>query len=162
MLALMLHMEFHFGYTGLTTGEAALVRVRLADLPPNASAVLHAPAEITVETPGGVLPSQHEIAWRIRPAQAGSYRRLVQIAGQAISKSLVVSDAVGRRSPIRPGTGLASQLLNPSEPPLPADSGLASIAIDYPAREVLIAGWNVGWVSMYLVLTLAFALVLKG
>ena len=27
----MLHMEFRFGYTGLTTGEAALVKVRLVD-----------------------------------------------------------------------------------------------------------------------------------
>jgi len=40
--------------------------------------------------------------------------------------------------------------------------GLTSIAIDYPSREYRVAGWNIGWVGVYLALTLAFAWVLKG
>ena len=45
MAVLMLHMEFHFGYAGLAAGEAALVKVRLADSGASASATLQRPME---------------------------------------------------------------------------------------------------------------------
>jgi len=162
MAVLMLHMEFHFGYSGLATGEAALVKARLAESGASASATLAVPDGIQVETPGVVLPSEREIAWRIRPLKTGSYELRVRMGGTEIGKSLLVSEAVGRRSPVRPDASLASQLLDPSEPPVPSGDGLTSIAIDYPSREYRVAGWNIGWVGVYLALTLAFAWVLKG
>jgi hypothetical protein len=140
MAVLMLHMEFHFGYAGLAAGEAALVKVRLADSGATGSATLAAPDGIQVETPAVVLPSEREIAWRIRPRKPGSYELRVRMGGTEIGKSLLVSDAVGRRSPVRPDPSLTSQLLNPSEPPVPAGDGLTSIAIDYPREFASRAG----------------------
>lgn len=175
MLALLLHMEFRFGYTGLTTGEAALVKVRFAaaaETPRVAvtadartkavvPATLEAPDAVRVETPGVLLPSEREIAWRIRPRAAGSYELRVHMGGTVLSKTLLVSDAVARRSPVRPDTGFLNQLLYPSEPPLPSGTGLTAITIAYPERAFSVAGWNIGWSGVYLALTLAFALVLK-
>ena len=158
---LMLHMEFHFGYEGLAVGRSALVKARLAEAGADGSATLEAPDAIRIETPGVVLPSEREIVWRIRPRQTGAYELRVRMGGADVGKSLVVSDAVGRRSPVRPDASLTSQLLNPSEPPVPPGDGLTSIAIDYPSREFRIAGWNIGWAGVYLALTLAFALALK-
>src|SRR4029079_17185827 len=68
MAVLMLHMEFHFGYSGLATGEAALAKARLADAGASASATLAVPDGIQVETPGGVLAScpQHALAYQPR------------------------------------------------------------------------------------------------
>ena len=123
MLALLLHMEFHFGYTGLTIGEAALVKVRFAEAAPPAS--LEAPDAVGVETPGVLLPSEREIVWRIRPRASGSYELRVDVGGTVLSKTLLVSDAVARRSPVRPGTDLVNQLLYPSESPLPSGMGLS-------------------------------------
>lgn len=159
LLALLVHMEFRFGYTGLSAGEAALVRVRFAAASLPAS--LDAPDGIAVETPGVVLPSAREIVWRIRPRATGSYELRVHIDGVVVSKTLVVSDAVARRSPVRPDSVPLNQLLYPSEPPLPAGMGLTAITIAYPARDVSIGGWNIGWSGLYLALTLAFALALK-
>ena len=159
MLALLLHMEFRFGYTGLTIGEAALVKVRFAGAPPPAS--LEAPDGVVVETPGVLLPSEREIAWRIRPRATGSYELRVHMGSTVLSKTLVVSDAVARRSPVRPPSDLVNQLLYPSEPPLPSGMGLTAITIAYPRRAYSVAGWNIGWSGVYLALTLAFALLLK-
>ena len=165
MLALLLHMEFHFGYSGLREGEAALVKVRVAgDWTTNTAALaasLEAPDAVVVETSGVVLPSEREIAWRIRPREAGSYVLRVHVGGTVLTKTLLVSDAVSRRSPVRPDTGVLNQLLQPSEPPLPSASGLTAITIGYPGRPFSVAGWNVGWSGVYLALTLGFALVLK-
>ena len=169
MLALLLHMEFHFGYTGLTAGEAALVKVRFAAEAgpvgrPPLLAALEAPDAVGVETPGVMLPAEHEIVWRIRPRAAGSYELRLHIGGMGgtvLTKTLLVSDAVSRRSPVRPDTGVLNQLRYPSEPPLPSASGLTAITIGYPERPFSVAGWSVGWSGVYLALTLAFALVLK-
>src|SRR5262245_43720179 len=157
LAALTLHMEFFFGYTGLATGNAALLKVGLANPGADVSAALHAPAAIAVETPAVVLPSAHEDAWRIRPRQSGTYELRLHVGGTEIVKTLLVSDSIARRSPVRPDSTLTAQLLSPSEPPLPAAAGVTSIALDYPPRDVRVAGWNIGWVGVYLVLTLAFA-----
>ena len=163
LLALMLHMEFRFGYTGLTAGEAALVKVRLTDPPDDrGSASLETSDALSVETPGVVLPSEGEIAWRIRPRARGSYELRVHLGSAVLTKTVVVSDAVARRSPVRPAAGFLSQLRYPSEAPLPNRSGVAGITIAYPERPLLVAGWNIGWAGVYLALTLVFALALKG
>ena len=84
-------------------------------------------------------------------------------AGGALStKTLEVSDRVARRSPVRPGSHFIEQLLNPSEPPLPDAAGLADITVEYPDRPFTVAGWNIGWSGVYLLLTLVFAFLLKG
>jgi hypothetical protein len=163
VLALMLHMEFRFGYTGLTAGEAALIKVHLADpSTKQGHASLEAAEGVTVETPAGVLPSEREIVWRIRPGAAGSYELRVHLGSRVLTKTVVVSDAVTRRSPVRPVPGFANQLLYPSETPLPEGSGLTAITIAYAERPFVVAGWNIGWSGVYVALTLALALALKG
>jgi hypothetical protein len=122
---------------------------------------LEAPDGLGVETPAVLLPSAGEIAWRIRPRATGSYGLRVHWGGTVLDKTLLVSDAVARRSPVRPDSGLLNQLRYPSEAPLPSGRGVAAITIDYPERDVSIAGWNVGWVAVYLGLTLIFAFALK-
>src|SRR5215203_2705996 len=138
MAALMLHMEFRFGYTGMIAGEAALIKVRLAD-----SASVRADASL--EAP-----------------DAGSYELRVHLGSTVLTKTVVVSDVVTRRSPVRPARGFVNQLLYPSETPLPEGSGLTAITIAYPERPFSVAGWDIGWSGVYLVLTLVFALALKG
>jgi uncharacterized membrane protein (DUF106 family) len=159
MTVLMVHMQFHFGYTGFAAGDTVLVTAHAAT---PISATIEAPAGIDVETPAVVLPSLREVVWRLRPRQAGRYELLIRSAGSEMSKTLVVSDRVERRSPVRPAHGVVPQLLYPSESPVPADSGLTEVTIDYPERRFSIAGWHVSWPVLYLVLTLVFAWALKG
>jgi hypothetical protein len=162
LLALMLHMEFRFGYTGLTAGETALIKVHLANPSTGqGDASLEAAEGVTVETPAVVLPSEHEIVWRIRPRTAGSSQLRVHLGGTMLTKTVVVSDAVTRRSPVRPAGGFLNQLLYPSEVPLPGRSGLTAITIAYPERPFSVAGWNIGWSGVYLVLTFVFVLALR-
>ncbi len=157
LAALLLHMEFLFGYTGLTPGDAALVTMRLSGAGAPSTATLDAPDAIRIETPGVVLPSEQEVVWRIRPRRTGAYTLHVTVGGTVIGKTLLVSDSVARRSPVRPDGSLRSQLLYPSEPPLPPDVGVSSITVDYPARKVGV----LGWAGTYFALTLAFAWLLK-
>jgi hypothetical protein len=166
VLVLMLHTHFYFGYTGLVTGEAALVKVvyepaAMLGKPGQGPVLLLAPAAIRVETPAVVFPSQREVVWRIRPRASGSYELRVRVGERVLNKMLVVSDDVVRRSPTRPKTGVA-EVLNPSEPPLPQDSGLTAITVTYPERRFDLAGWSIDWMFVYLALTVIFAVALRG
>jgi hypothetical protein len=166
VLLLMLHLEFYFGYTGLTVGQRALVKVTFdsaaaAQRAGEARVSLDAPDSIEIETPAVVIPSQKEVVWRIRPRAEGAYEVRIHVGRSVLSKILVVSDAIVRRSPVRPNAGMA-QLLNPSEQPVPSGSGVAAITIIYPERAFDVAGWKIDWAYVYLALTLIFAVALRS
>ena len=108
MLALMLHMEFRFGYTGLTIGEAALVRLRLGDAIQGREMGARETAPETAQSRRWRRPMASSVetpACRCRPsvrsrgesgrAPRGSYELRVHVGGTVLTKTLVVSDARG-------------------------------------------------------------------
>ncbi len=54
-----------------------------------------------------------------------------------------------------------TQILYPSEPPLPGDSPVAAIRIDYPDRALSVFGVDVHWLWPYLLASFAFVLALR-
>jgi hypothetical protein len=176
LVILLVHMQFHFGYTGVWPGQAVLVKARLdapagmaetapaatGGQPRDGSVRLEAPGGIRVETPAVVVPSAGEVAWRIRPETSGSFALRVHARDAVVTKTLVVSGDVARRSPVRPASDTLAQLLHPSERPVPDHTGLAGIAVEYPERPFPLAGRDVGWIGVYLGLTFVFAFALEG
>ena len=154
------HLQFHYGYAGLDSGTRALVKVRVTG--DEAIPVLEAPAAIRVETPAVWIPSLREAAWRIAVDQPGRYELTIRLGDRVLTKSLAASGDIIRRSPLRVDAGLARQFLYPAEPPLPAGSGIESIAITYPERSIAIFGWELHWLIVFLVLSTAFAFVLRS
>lgn len=171
MALLMIHMEFHFGYTGFAAGQAARLTLRFAEGSPALAAArasgrvpvtLEVPEDVRVETPAVFFPSTREVIWRLRPRREGTYQLLVHSPQGTVPVTLVCSERVERRVPLRPGGGVVRQALNPSEPPIGGGPlGLDALEVDYPAREVTVAGWDLGWAPVYLLLTLGFAFALK-
>jgi hypothetical protein len=68
---------------------------------------------------------------------------------------------VGRRSPFRREPGILNQLFYPSEPPLPADAPIGSIAVTYRQGYVPVAGWDIHWVTAFFIVSLIAAVLLK-
>jgi hypothetical protein len=167
LVLLLAHLQGYYGYRGLAPGERALVKVFLEPAPgghgeggaaAKPEARLAAPEGVAVETGPVWIPSRRELAWRVRAERSGRYELRAVVAGETHGKSLVVSDRVVRRSPVRVRAGLVRQLLNPAEDPLPGGGAVASIEVGYPAAD---AGWGVHWVVAYFVLTVVFALALR-
>jgi hypothetical protein len=160
---LIAHLHFHYGYQGLDVDQATVVKVRLRDPqdPAAARPVLTAPAGLRVETPAVWIPSLREAAWRISAERAGSYELTVTVAGEAFAKSVQVSGATTRRSPVRAGAGLIDQLANPAEPPLPDGASVESIAVTYPSGGIGMFGFELHWMVVLFSLSTVFALVLR-
>jgi uncharacterized membrane protein (DUF106 family) len=167
-------LQFHYAYGGLEPGQTALVKVVLKA--PDAgragggiaagdgkpAVALEAPEGVRVETPPVWIPSLREADWRIRAERPGDYALRVRLGNETETKSVRVSDAVVRRSPVRVGPGLLKQLIYPAEAPLPGSSQIQSIALTYSARDVEILGWGTHWLVVFFVLSIVFAFALRG
>jgi hypothetical protein len=157
------HLQSHYGYQGINVGDSALIKVQLKPGSEDQarSLTLDLPSGVLVETPMVWIPAMREATWRIKGAREGEYVLGVAYAGARVTKTLRVSNAVGRRSPVRLQPGILNQLLSPSEAPLPPQTSLTSIAVAYPTGTVPVFGWDVHWLGAFFFLSLGFALLLR-
>jgi hypothetical protein len=156
-------LQIRYGYEGLRPGQAFIVTARLKDAPPaRPAARLLAPAGLAVETPAVWMPSQRELAWRLRAQKPGDYEVKVSIGEETLQKTVEVDHGLGRRSPLRPARTFAAQLLHPGEDPLPQASAVESIGVGYPAGSLPVFGWRFHWLTVFCVLSLLCVLGLRG
>jgi hypothetical protein len=164
LVLVIAQLQFHYGYRGLRPSEDFLVKVQLkegrADARPSAS--LDVPGGLALMTPPVWIPSERELAWRLRAERQGDYELKLRLDGQEYAKTAQVSDAVRRRSPVRLGPGLVNQLLYPAEDPLPGESPIASITVGYAEDGVSVLGWPMNWLVLFFVLSVAFAFALRS
>jgi len=155
----VVQLEFHYGYAGLTPGEPVLVKAQLRHAA--AAATLDVPREVRVSTPAVWFPATNEMMWRVTPEVAGEYVLRARIDGGTFTKTLDVTDRIVRRSPVRTAPGLLSQLMYPAERPLPDGAEVTAISVRYPSRTIRILGWELPWLVVYFGFSMAFALVLR-
>ena len=125
---------------------------------------LEAPPGVEVETEGLWIPLENEMVWRVSGQKPGSYQlRLVGDSGFETSKSMVVSDRVVRRSPLKVDAGdWLGQIAYPAETPVPKDGPIEKIELAYPEADVNLLGWRTHWLIAFVLLTIVFAFALRG
>ncbi len=163
---LLVHLADWFECRPLRPGQAAVLVVRLADGVDPAKVAVSAAASpgITVEAGPFVSAQSREILWRFRPAIADT-RGWIEITldGRALRKSVctALAERFVRVSAERVRGGAWTGLTHPGEARLPADGAAVSLRVLYPRRDLLLAGWPVNWLVVLVVLSLAFAWLLK-
>jgi hypothetical protein len=97
--------------------------------------------------------------WRTSTAP-GAFTLNVRDGGRSATKTVLVSNDLARRSPVRVSPGLVDQLLYPSEPPLGDESPVTTITIGYPEPGIDVLGVHVHWLIPFFVISMAGAFVL--
>jgi hypothetical protein len=120
---------------------------------------------LRVETQALRIPEEGRADWRVRALAAGE-QELEIITGDPGSEQLTKLVRVGgeRLAYIprtRSDSGWLLGFLNSEESPLPPDSRVSRIEVDYPDASLVVFGWSVNWVAAFVVLSLAFAFLLK-
>jgi uncharacterized membrane protein (DUF106 family) len=167
LVLVIAQLQFHYGYKGLSPTEATLLTV---DLKPEAvspgvrpRARLELPPGIGAETDDVWIPAESQLAWRLAPQRDGDFEVGVSIDGSpAVTKSVRVTGRTVRLSPVRVAPAFLSELIYPAEPPLPAESPIRAIHLDYPDRDVSVLGYGMHWLIPFFVLSIAFAFALRG
>lgn len=157
MLLILAQMGTRYQWRPLQPGESTLLRVWLA---PEHSAdtrvMLESHPGLEVEV--GAVPGRNELVWRVQATEPGRHQLRFKANELTLEKEFLVGQPFERVSAERPGRRWTSQVLNPVEAPLPADSPVTAIAIDYPGVDSYIygAGW---WLLYFFVVSMIVALV---
>ncbi len=165
LLFVLIHLEFWFGYQPLKAGEAAILKVKVADgqRPSRMKLALQPSDGIDVETLPLRIDLEHEVDWRLRAKKMGLQRIFLEVAGETIKKQVAVGgNTLTQVFPAQTRAGWRNELLNPGEPVIPASSVIEKIEISYPRDEMnFLFGWRLHWLVAYFILTILFAFVLK-
>ena len=163
LVLVIAQLQFHYGYQGLEPGGQALVEVAIEEDSENRPQIqLQAPEGLKIEAGPMWIPARSELSWRISAVDEGDYELTLTGAGEAITKSVRVTDRVVRISPNRV-KGCWNQLLYPAEDPLPAASPVQEITLSYPAGNAGFEGWEseLTWMLFFFLLSIIFAFALR-
>jgi uncharacterized membrane protein (DUF106 family) len=133
-----------------TTGGDALNDVTL-DLPP----------EISLTAPPVHVPSTNEIVWRLTGSKEGKYEVKIAAAGQVAAKAVSVGSGLLRISTVRLRGHFWERMFSSAEPALPENSPIESISINYPDRNIEVAGYGMNWIWLFFVLSMVAGFIFK-
>jgi hypothetical protein len=103
--------------------------------------------------------SRAEVYWEIEPVQPGAHELHFRVADQEYAKTFGAGTGFMRLNPRR-SSGWADLLLFPLEKPLPGESPVRSIQVDYPERPSRLYGTD-WWILYFCVVSMIFALLSK-
>jgi hypothetical protein len=107
------------------------------------------------------VPAMREIVWRLAASKEGAYDVKLVVAGQNVTKKLHVSSELVRLSPVRLQGHFWERMFSSAESALPDNSPIQSVAIDYPERNIDIAGYEINWIWLFFILSMIAGFIFK-
>jgi hypothetical protein len=162
LVPVLAQLNLFFSSRPLQPGEAAVVKLRLNDSAEGPAEVnLEGNSAVKVETPGVHIPSEREIAWRIRAAQLGAGQLIFRIGQETVEKEVSVGGRWGA-VPERKTSNWLDLLLYPGEEPLESGQRAKSIEVRYQPLSLTVMGWDLHWLILFFILSIAVSFAFKG
>jgi hypothetical protein len=166
LVLLFVQFEMRLGLRALRVGEQTILRVHAKEGTSLDSITIDTPVGVVRETPGVRVKNPilrlNEVDFRLRAVKDGAYEIRVKAGDVETVKLLHVSRGIAMLGPVRVGPGFLDSVLYPTEPPLPAQSPLASIELAYPEMSYALLGIDWAWWVLFLVFMILALFVLKG
>jgi hypothetical protein len=124
-------------------------------------ATLGLPPEITMSAPPVHVPATKEIVWRLVGSKEGKYEVKIAAAGQVAAKFVSVGSDLPRISTIRLRGHFWERMFSSAEPALPENSPVESISINYPDRNIEVAGYGMNWIWLFFILSMIAGFIFK-
>src|SRR5437660_10697668 len=99
------------------------------------------------------VPARNEVVWRVVAEKNGDYNVITGVAGQTLSKAVVVSSGLSRVSPIRLQGHFWERVFVSGEAALPVRGPVESVAVGYPS--LILSCMGLGWYCVWLLFGLA-------
>ena len=171
---LMVQIDRYLGQTPLAVNAPFLLTVHLGEQSSNAKAAdpstgidamnnvtLELPPEITMTAPPVHINADNEVVWRLAGTKDGKYELKIVAAGQSATKAVCVGSDLPRISTIRLRGRFWERVFSSAEAALPANSPIESISINYPDRNIDVAGYGMNWIWLFFILSMVAGFVFK-
>ncbi len=94
--------------------------------------------------------------------RTGQYDIHIAVAGQTVSKQVVVAPGLARISPVRLRGDFWERMFTSGEPALADNRPVQSIAISYPPRVIDFAWMEWNWIVLFFVVSLIAGFIFKS
>lgn len=165
VILIMVQLGVRYSHRPLHPSEEVIVTARLdGDAQVSATDLeLVAPEGLEIVTPALRIEEEGEADWRIRAARPGKYDLVLKGPGFEAAKQVAVAE-----NSFMPLAAVRSKALSwdfflyPAEKPLPNESPVRSLAIEYPPSS-LGGSWGFPlWLWIFFVVSIAAGFALKG
>lgn len=166
---LMVQIDRYLGQTPLSAGVPFLLTVHLSRHPSGGAALndvtLDLPLEIEMTAPPVHVIAENgpenEIVWRLAGSKNGDYEVKINSAGETIEKNVRVGGVLPRISAVRLRGKFWERMFSSAEHAVPENSPIESISINYPDRNIDIAGYEVNWILLFFIFSMAAGFIFK-
>lgn len=160
MVFLIVYVDHYLGWIPLQPGQQFLVQVQTRSTALD-NISLQVPPELTISAAPVHIPEKNQVVWRLLANREGSYQVEVTSNGEMVSKQVVVSNDLSKLSTTRLRKHFWTRLFASSEPAIPAASPIDSIEVQYPGRDIAVAGFEFNWIVLFFVFSLAAGWIFK-
>jgi uncharacterized membrane protein (DUF106 family) len=160
---LVVQIDRYLGSIPIPTDAPFLLTAHFAGSDDLNHVTLDLPPEITMTAPPVHVAASNEIVWRLMASRDGKYEVEVKIAaaGESAAKAVCVGSGLPRISTVRLRGQFWRRMFSSAEPALPENSPVESIAINYPDRNIDVAGYGINWIWLFFILSMAAGFVFK-
>lgn len=166
VVLIMVHLNLRYGYRPLNLNETAVLTVRWENSSVLRDTSLKALGGegINIETKPVRALGKNEATWRISGSKPGVHSVTVYWEGGDVAKDIAFEeDRVVKLSPRRSAvSSVVDAFFSPGEKPLPRESGVAAVYVNYPEVEMNVLGLEVHWIIVFFILSIAAGFALKG
>jgi hypothetical protein len=164
----MVQIDRYLGATPIAVNAPFLLTIHLAAPASGGDATndatLDLPPEITMTAPPVHVAAENEIVWRLVGSKEGKYEVKIaagQTAGAAATKTVCVGSDLPRISTVRLRGHFWDRMFSSDEPSLPENGSIDSISINYPDRNIEIAGYGMNWIWLFFILSMIAGFIFK-
>jgi hypothetical protein len=158
---LMVQIDRYLGQTPLPRNAPFLLTVHAATSDALNDATLDLPPEIAMTAPPVHIPASNDIVWRLAGAKDGRYEVKIGSGGQSAEKAVCVGSDMPRISTVRLRGHFWERMFSSAEPALPQNSPIDSITVNYPDRNIEVAGYGMNWIWMFFILSMVAGFIFK-
>jgi uncharacterized membrane protein (DUF106 family) len=160
---LMVQIDRYLGQNPLPVSAPFLLTVQLTGPDAMNDVSLELPREITMTAPPVHIAGENDIVWRLAGSRDGTYEIKVTAGGQSVTKSVSFGGGkdITRISTVRLRGKFWERMFTSAEPSLPPNSSIDSISINYPDRDIEVAGYGMNWIWMFFILSMVAGFIFK-
>jgi uncharacterized membrane protein (DUF106 family) len=162
VLLILAQLSVWYQQRPLNIGEEALVTVQMNNNMKDALSDVILQPETSVDTIMGpvVISSKNQVFWKLKAKEQGYHTITFDVDSKKFTKELAIGNGFMRTSPLRPGYHPLDIIEYPAESPLPPDSIVESISVEYPDRNEYLSGTD-WWVIYFFGASMFFAMLFK-